>query len=185
MAAIAIFSTLISSASSLYRLWKDGAFFKLANYFKNRKPNYKTDYWEAAERQQRQVFSLAYKIQHHFLLRRGATFISWQNWFALTCGLKNAVEHARGVDGGHIHYLNQKLPAPSHGGGMDGLLDGIGYLMTKFPNEGKEVDHGELELIIRNFMFCLRPEVTRYHKDELKEIKNTLRPLQMIMLNAK
>jgi hypothetical protein len=185
MAAITISSTIISSASFLYRLWKDGVFFKLANYFKNRKPDFKTDYWAVAERQQRQAFSLAYKIQRYFLLKRGATFISWQNWFALTCGLKYAVEQARGLDEGHIHYLNQKIPTPSHGGGMDGLLDSIGYLMTTFPEEGKEVNHNELELIMRNFMFCLRPEVTRYHKHELDEIKNALRPFQMIMLEAK
>jgi hypothetical protein len=68
---------------------------------------------------------------------------------------------------------------------MNGLLDRIGYLMTMFPYEGEEVSNSVIELIMRDFMFCQRPEVTRYNKHELDEIKNALRPLQMIMLSCK
>lgn len=178
-------STIISSISLLYRLWKDKVFFKLVNYFKDRKPDFKGDYWAIAERQQRQLFSLAYKIQHHFVLRRGTTFISWRDWFALTYGLQYTVEHAQSLDSNHIGYLSQKLPAPSYGTGINGLLDGIGYLMTQFPYEGKKVSNSDIEHIMRDFMFCLRPEVTRYHKNEIDEIKRALRSLQMIMLSSK
>jgi hypothetical protein len=177
-------SSVLSSGSFFYRLWKDGVFFKLINYLKSRKTDFNTDYWSAAERKQRQLFSLSNKIQRYFSLRlHGATFISWKDWFELMCGLKYSLEHARNIDHHQINYLHGNLIGPASGDGMDGLLDRIGYLITTFPTEGKEVPNGIIELLMRNFSFCQRTEVAQYHKHELDEIKNALRPLQMIMLN--
>lgn len=177
----------ITILSTTYRLWKDGTLSKISNFFKDQRPK-KHHKNSLAEQRQRELRSLAYKLQSHYYTQSNhKTFIPWQAWYDLVKTLKDSLEVAS-FNSSAYSYLISKLPVNdkviTDNLKLD-LLDNLSLMYSCYPNQGKQVRNSIIELLLRNYCFILNNDKIIFSQDTLKSISNSLRYLHEVQLNIK